>query len=313
VILHPSDVSLTNLDKYVCSEEKEEMDFSLFFFSSYKSEESNRYELLLESVKYADKEGFKAVWTPERHFHDFGGLYPNPSVISSALSMLTSQIELRSGSIVSPLHDVLRIAEDWSIVDNLSKGRVGLSFASGWNPDDFVLANGNYQDRQRRMYSQIEELRSLWRGESLKRINGSGKEVDVRIYPRPVQKELPIWVTSAGNAETFKSAGLIGANILTHLLGQDLEMLKSNIKLYRESRHQAGYDRGQVVLMIHTYIGEELSEVESTVEEPFIDYLRSSIGLGKVIIEEAGFKESDLTEELKNKILKGSFKRYYTS
>ena len=28
--------------------------------------------------------GFSAVWTPERHFHAFGGLYPNPAVTSAA-------------------------------------------------------------------------------------------------------------------------------------------------------------------------------------------------------------------------------------
>jgi len=26
------------------------------------------------------------VWTPERHFHSFGGLYPNPSVVSAAIA-----------------------------------------------------------------------------------------------------------------------------------------------------------------------------------------------------------------------------------
>ena len=40
---------------------------------------------------------------------------------------------------VLPLHHPIRVAEEWSLVDNLSGGRVGVSFASGWHPDDFVL------------------------------------------------------------------------------------------------------------------------------------------------------------------------------
>ncbi len=314
IVLHPSDISLSNLDQYVDGTgERTGIDFSLFFFSSYKTAENEKYKLLLDSAQFADREGFKAVWTPERHFHDFGGLYPNPSVTSAALAVLTKQIEIRSGSVVSPLHDVIRIAEEWSVVDNLSNGRIGLSFASGWNPDDFVLAKGSYSDRHQTMYEQIDQLKSLWRGESIKRVNGAGKEVEVRIFPNPVQQEIPIWVTSAGNAETFRSAGLTGCNVLTHFLGQDVSMLKENIRVYREARKQAGYDRGQVVLMIHTYVGTDINEVEATVEQPFIDYLKSSIGLSKVIFEQAGFNEEDLTEELKNKILKGSFKRYYKS
>ena len=31
-----------------------------------------------------------------------------------------------------------------------------------------------------------------------------GKEVRVKIFPRPVQKELPLWLTAAGNPETFQ-------------------------------------------------------------------------------------------------------------
>ena len=48
----------------------------------------------------------------------------------------------------------------------------------------------------------------------------TGKPVDVRTLPRPVQPELPIWLTAAGNPETFAQAGEMGANVLTHLLGQ---------------------------------------------------------------------------------------------
>src|SRR2546423_8249082 len=56
--------------------------FSLYFFSDDGSKGSaNKYRLLIESAKFADAHGFSAIWTPERHFQDFGGLYPNPSVL----------------------------------------------------------------------------------------------------------------------------------------------------------------------------------------------------------------------------------------
>ena len=74
--------------------------------------------------------------------------YPNPSVTSAALAMVTERIALRAGSVVAPLHHPLRIAEEWSVVDNLSAGRVGLSLASGWNPVDFALRPEAYADRQ---------------------------------------------------------------------------------------------------------------------------------------------------------------------
>ena len=312
VVIHPSDISLSNLDRYISGEDLL-IDFSLFFFSSYNNKEAEKYHLLLESVKYADEQGFQAVWTPERHFHEFGGLYPNPSVVSSALAMITKQVELRSGSVVSPLHDVVRIAEEWSVVDNLSKGRVALSFASGWNPNDFVLSKESYKDRHKVMYEQIEVVKKLWKGESIKRVNAFGQEVELRVFPSPIQKELRIWVTSAGSEETFKSAGATGANVLTHLMGQDIDELAKKIKAYREARIQNGYEEnaGKVTIMLHTYIGENINEVEKLVEKPFIEYLKSSIGLSKVIFEEAGLKEEDVAEDVKEMMLKSAFRRYY--
>ena len=60
------------------------IDFSLFYFSSHEQgqEAAAKYRLLLEGAKFGDANGFKAVWTPERHFHAFGGLFPNPVVSS---------------------------------------------------------------------------------------------------------------------------------------------------------------------------------------------------------------------------------------
>src|SRR6266571_1241758 len=124
------------------------MDFSLFFFADSGAAGGGGYELLLESARFADTHGFTAVWTPERHFHAFGGLYPNPAVTGAAVAAITEHVQIRAGSVVLPLHHPARVAEAWSIVDNLSHGRVGISFASGWQPNDFVLMPENFKDNK---------------------------------------------------------------------------------------------------------------------------------------------------------------------
>src|SRR5690606_27565473 len=145
-----------------------------------------------------DANGFAAVWTPERHFHAFGGLYPNPSVLAAALAASTTRVQLRSGSVVLPLHHPVRVAEEWAVVDNLSGGRVGLSFASGWQPNDFILRPENHADSKNAMLRDMEIVRSLWRGEAVS-FPGPKGEVQVRTLPRPVRPELPVWLTAAGN------------------------------------------------------------------------------------------------------------------
>ncbi|WP_133054852.1 MupA/Atu3671 family FMN-dependent luciferase-like monooxygenase, partial [Niastella populi] len=260
------------------------LDFSLFYFGNDEEGEA-RYQLLMDGAKYADENGYLAVWTPERHFNEFGGLYPNPTLMAAALSSVTKNIGIRAGSVVLPLNHPIKVAEDWSVIDNLSRGRVAIACASGWHADDFVLAPDNYEKRHKVMYESIDTLRKLWKGERIAFKNGTGNVKETKIFPRPVQDELPIWLTAAGSKETFISAGKIGANILTHLLGNSIEGLAGKIAAYRKAYMESGHDvkKSKVTIMVHTYIDEAVT-IEEKVRQPFIDYIRSSAGLIKQLI-----------------------------
>jgi natural product biosynthesis luciferase-like monooxygenase protein len=254
------------------------MKFSLFFFSGDGSKaDPNKYRLLLESARFADQEGFSAVWTPERHFQDFGGLYPNPSVLGAALAMVTERLQIRAGSVALPLHHPVRVAEEWAVVDNLSAGRVAISFASGWHAGDFVLSPDNYAERREVMFRHIELFRRLWSGEPVSFVGVNGKEVAVKTLPRPLQARLPIWITSAGNPDTWRRAGEIGANVLGGMQGETFETLGTKVGLYRAARAQAGYDpqTGQVTIMLHTFLGEELENVKEQARPALTAYLQT--------------------------------------
>jgi natural product biosynthesis luciferase-like monooxygenase protein len=293
------------------------MDLSLFYFANDNCElDRGRYELLLEGARFADANGFTAVWTPERHFHPFGGIYPNPSVTGAAVAAVTSRVGVRAGSVVAPLHHPLRIAEEWSVVDNISGGRVGLSFASGWHAVDFALRPESYADRRSVLFDNLEAVRRLWRGEPMAVLDGTGKPVEVRMFPPPVQPELPVWVTSAGGVETFRNAGLAGAGLLTHLLGQDVDELAAKIAVYRAAvaeREGADGWPGHVVLMVHAFLGDDEDEVREQVRAPLSAYLRSSLGLllgsqagSARKIDPASLRESDVRF-----LVQRSFDRYY--
>jgi natural product biosynthesis luciferase-like monooxygenase protein len=256
------------------------MEFSLFYFAADASASGEKYRLLIEGAKFADTHGFTAVWTPERHFHPFGGLYPNPSVVSAALAVLTKNLQIRAGSIVLPLHNPIRCAEEWSVVDNLSNGRIGLSFASGWHASDFALAPDAYADRRARMRDGIETIRALFRGESVPAKSGDGRDLQVKIFPPPIQRAPPIWITSGGSPETFRMAGTMGANVLTNLLVMSPDALAGNIAAYRQAYRDAGHvGEGHVTLMLHTFVGEDAATVKRRVRDPFTEYLRTSTDL----------------------------------
>lgn len=259
------------------------IDFSLFYFSADGGgANGDRYRLLIEGAKFADRHGFSAVWTPERHFHQFGGLYPNAALTSAAVAAVTSRVQIRAGSVVLPLHNPIRVAEEWAVVDNLSGGRAGLSFASGWHVNDFALKPENWRDRKRILLEGIGTVRRLWRGEGVPAPNGNGEPIEVKIFPTPVQSDPPLWITAATNIETFRTAGEIGANLLTNLLGQKVEDLAAKIAAYREARRAHGHaGEGHVTLMLHTFVGADTAEVREKVRQPFTEYLKTSTELVK--------------------------------
>lgn len=296
--------------------EDRSMQFSLFYFSSDEpGADADKYRLVFEGAKFADRHGFTAVWVPERHFHQFGGLYPNPSTLAAALAMVTERIQLRAGSVVLPLHNPIRVAEEWSLVDNLSKGRVGLAFASGWHANDFVLSPDSYANRRGVMLKSIDVIKRLWRGEAVRLPDGASEEIDVKIFPRPIQPELPIWITAAGTLETYAAAGELGASILTNLLGQSLEGLSKKLSVYRQSLEAHGHRSGHVTLMMHTFIGKSVDEVRETVRRPFSDYIRTFTGLLDSLAKSLKLQKKleSFTEEDHNALVSYAFDRYFNT
>lgn len=277
------------------------MQFSLFFFTEkWPDEPGDHYRLLRECAQLGDRSGFTAVWVPERHFNPFGGLYPTPSVVAASLASLTERIALRAGSVVLPLGDPLRVAEEWSVVDNLSQGRVGIAFASGWHVNDFVLAPDHYESRREVMYRDIEKVRRLWRGESLRLRNGAGNEVDVRIYPRPFQREIPIWLTAQSDG-TFRKAGEMGANVLTNMNYHAVSELAEKIALYRGARRAAGHGPGHVTLMVHTFVASP-ADIERKAKPAYAEYLLTNLDLQSERAQGMGL-DVDATEEDKRFII----------
>ena len=259
------------------------MDFSLMYWGNDDGQGPQKYRLLLEGAKFADTHGFCAIWTPERHFHAFGGPFPNPSVSGAAVAAVTQNLAVRAGSCVAPLHHPVRIAEEWAMIDNLTNGRTGLGIASGWHPVDFVIRPENRPPNNKQaMFDMIDTLRKLWRGDAVEFDKGDGP-VPVQTLPRPVSRELPIWLTTAGNPETWRDAGRLGANVLTHLLGQSIPEVAEKIAIYHEALRDAGHDPADftVTLMLHSFVARDRDHAREVARGPMKSYLLAAAGLVK--------------------------------
>ena len=222
------------------------MDFSVLFFGSDNTDSAAVYDLVVDAVIAADRNKFKAVWLPERHFEKFGGSFPNPNTIAASLAMLTEHIRLRAGSVNLPQHATpLRVVEDWSMVDNLSGGRVDISFGAGWNVIDFALLPQNFLINKVVLWESIQAVRTLWQGGKVEVADGLGRKIHIQTRPSPIQPALEVWVSAVTNPQTFWDAGAVGANMLCSVFGQSWEELGQKVHFHRQSLEYHGFDPSQ--------------------------------------------------------------------
>ncbi|HEY0700141.1 MAG TPA: MupA/Atu3671 family FMN-dependent luciferase-like monooxygenase, partial [Micromonospora sp.] len=289
--------------------------FSLYFFGDYPRQRvEDRYAAILAAASFTDSHGLHAVWLPERHFDSFGGIFPNPSVLAAAVAARTSRVRVHAGCVVLPLHDPIRVAEEWSVVDNLSGGRVGIGCASGWHARDFALAPQAYGRHREAMYEAVEQIRTLWQGGTVTRTAGNGEPVELRLFPRPVQPEPPMFTAVVGNPDSYRRAATAGLGVITNLMAQDVDQLAANVALYRATRAEHGLDpaAGRVVLLLHTYLGENTAEVREEAFGPFCDYLRSSLALFGQVTNSLGvtIDLANTPEEDVDFLLRRAYARY---
>jgi phthiocerol/phenolphthiocerol synthesis type-I polyketide synthase D len=172
------------------------------------------------------------------------------------------------------------VAGEWAVVDRLSNGRAGLSFAPGWHPIDFALRPEAYADRREAMFRGIETVRRLL--------------------------DVPVWVTCSTNPATWTRAGEIGANVLT--IVQPLPTLAERIARYRQARAERGFDpeAGQVTVMVHAFVGEDEQEVRAKVRAPMTSYL-------KTYFDQYGFLAGGGNPSDVDALLSAAFEGYFSS
>jgi natural product biosynthesis luciferase-like monooxygenase protein len=262
----------------------------MFFGASAPDPGTEAYGALLRTARFADDHGFRFVATPERHYHRFGGMFPNPTVLAATLTALTEHLQVRACSLIGPLHESVRIVEDWSLLDRLSAGRVGISLGSGWNANDFSHAKERYADRRSIVFTQLDEIRELWRTGSIAVTNPLGKEVLLDLYPRPLSAELPLWITASRSEETFRGAGRHGANLLSHLETQDVGELERKIVIYREAREEGDHDpsAGVVTVMQHAFVDADGGRARALAAPYLASYLSEALALERSAVSSGG-------------------------
>lgn len=145
------------------------MTFKLGFLShAFGDDPQQVYRDLIEQFEVAEALGFDGGWIAQHHLSNGFGRLPSPLVLLAAVAERTRHIELGTGVIVLPFEDPIRLAEDASVLDALSGGRVQLGLGSGGaNLDNFTAFDRDPARRQAAFAERQQRLQHLVEGQPL--------------------------------------------------------------------------------------------------------------------------------------------------
>ena len=100
----------------------------------------------------------------QHHFHEDEGGLPAPFVFLAQVTALTSRIRLGTGVVTLPLENPLRVAEDASVLDLLSGGRLEVGVGSGGTPSAFAAFDQDSEHRASVFNRHLAVLLDAWKG-----------------------------------------------------------------------------------------------------------------------------------------------------
>jgi probable LLM family oxidoreductase len=240
---------------------------------------SERLRNLVEQIERADQVGLDVFGVGEHHRREF--LDSAPAVILGAAAARTQHIGLTSAVTVLSAADPVRVFQEFATLDLLSKGRAEMVVGRGSSIEAFPLFGLRLEDYDSLFAEKLDLLLKIrdnehvhWSGEYRPTLTGQG------IYPRPLQKPLPIWVGVGGTPESFIRAGVLGLPLMVAIIGGETRSFRPLIDLYREAGRRAGHSPDQLKVGIHS-LGYVAETTQEAVGDFFPGYAHTMTEVGK--------------------------------
>jgi probable LLM family oxidoreductase len=235
-----------------------------------KDNSDDALSLLLDRIEWADKMGLDVFGIGEHHRKDF--LDSAPTLILAAAAARTKKIKLTSAVTVLSAADPVRVFQNFATLDILSKGRAEIVAGRGSFVEAYPLFGLNLNDYDDLYEEKLELLLKIRDNEF---VTWSGKFrpalKNQAVYPRPIQKTLPIWRGVGGTPESFVKAGLMGLPLMVAIIGGETHRFGPLVDLYRKAGKQAGYKPEQLIVGMHAF-GYVAETTEQAMEEMYEGY-----------------------------------------
>lgn len=124
------------------------------------------YGAAVDMCSWGETRGAIVAVLSEHHAARDGHL-PAPLILASAIAARTERLAILLAAVVLPLRDPVRLAEEISVLDIISKGRVWYAFGIGHRPEEYEHFGVDIGQRGRLTDENLALLLRLLKGEPL--------------------------------------------------------------------------------------------------------------------------------------------------
>jgi len=177
--------------------------------------------------------------------------------------------------------DPVRVFQNFSTLDLISRGRAEMVVGRGSFTESFALFGLNLQDYDALFSEKLDLLLKIRENEF---VNWSGKFRPAlrnqAVYPRPLQNPLPIWLGVGGTPASFVRAGTLGLPLMVAVIGGETHRFRPLVDLYRQAGQQAGHAPEQLKVGLHS-LGYVADNAQEAVDDYYPGYAETFTRIGK--------------------------------
>lgn len=240
----------------------------------------------LELAEHLEYLGFDELWYGEHHSAGWE-LIASPEVMIAAAAERTKRIKLGSAVTSVPYHHPLMIAERYSQLDHMTRGRVMLGMGPGSLASDAKMMGIPVAKQRDRMDEGIDVLVRLLRGETVTAKTDWFTLDNARIHMTPYSRpSIDMIAASTISPTGSRAAGRNGIGMLSFgaTSGGAFDALSANWNIAEDMANASGktIDRKNWRLVAPMHIAPTREQARKEVEfgvEGWADYLRNVAAL----------------------------------
>ena len=240
--------------------------------------------MLNESV-IAEKLGYTTVSIPEHHLINIL-MMPSPLQMAVKIASITKKINITTGIVVLPLHDMRTYAGDVATADILTDGRLILGVGRGAFPWEMKRLGTPIEISKEKFTESLDVLQLLLKN---KEVSYQGKFYDfepLTIMPRPISNPVPMMI-AAMNLESIKDAATRGFHVQSTVLSGTKDLLLSRVNAFKEGCEILG-EKGKLLklsMQRMAYLAKDDNDAKEKIKMAYEYYKRFDnmfTGPGKV-------------------------------